>query len=69
MRYLDDLRFIIGVVFAIMGLLVLFATPAFVPPLPGAVNANLVGGIAMTAFAALMLGLAFLAPLDKSDGG
>jgi hypothetical protein len=61
-RYLDDLRFIIGVVFAIMGLLVLFATPAFKPPLPGAINANLVGGVAMTAFAALMLGLAFLSP-------
>jgi len=45
-----------------VGLLVLFAGPAFRPALPGAINANLVGGIAMTAFAALMLGLAFLAP-------
>ena len=67
MRYLDDLRFIIGVVFAIMGLLVLFAGPAFQPTVAGAINANLVGGIAMTAFAVLMLGLAIFAPLDKGD--
>ena len=62
MRYLDDLRFIIGVVFAIIGLLVLFAGPRFQPAVAGAINANLVGGIAMTAFAALMLGLAIFSP-------
>jgi len=61
-RRLDDLRFIIGLLFAVLGLLVLFATPAFQPPLPGAINANLVGGLAMTAFAALMLGLAIFSP-------
>jgi len=61
-RRLDDLRFIIGLLFAILGLLLLFVGPAFHPALPGAINANLVGGIAMTAFAALMLGLAIFAP-------
>jgi hypothetical protein len=61
-RRLDDLRFIIGLLFAILGLLVLFAAPAFHPSLPGAINANLVGGVAMVAFAALMLVLAFLSP-------
>lgn len=60
MRLLDDLRFIIGLLFAILGLLLLVAKPAFLAPVPGAVNANLVGGIAMTAFAALMLALALL---------
>ena len=62
MRRLEDLRFIIGVLFAILGLLVLFVAPVFRPAVPGAINANLVGGIAMTAFAALMLGLALFSP-------
>ncbi len=62
MRRLDDLRFIIGLLFGILGLLLLFAAPAFRPALVGAINANLVGGIAMTAFAALMLGLAIFSP-------
>jgi hypothetical protein len=61
-RRLDDLRFIIGLLFAILGLLVLFVGPAFRPVVPGAINANLVGGVAMTAFAALMLGLALFSP-------
>jgi len=66
MRRLDDLRFIIGLLFGILGLLVLFATPGYKPAVEGAVNANLVGGIAMTAFAALMLTLALLSkPEDK----
>jgi len=59
-RLLDDLRFIIGLLFGILGLLVLFATPGYKPSVEGAVNANLVGGIAMTAFAVLMLVLALL---------
>ena len=59
MRFLDDLRFIIGLLFLILGALVLVAAPAYRPTVEGAVNANLVGGIAMTAFAALMLALAF----------
>jgi hypothetical protein len=61
-RRLEDLRFIIGLLFGIVGLLVLFASPAFRPALPGAINANLVGGVAMTAFAALMLALALFSP-------
>ena len=62
MRRLDDLRFIIGLLFAVLGLLVLFAAPVFRPAVAGAINANLVGGLAMTAFAALMLALALFAP-------
>lgn len=66
MKRLDDLRFIIGLLFGILGLLVLFATPGYKPSVEGAVNANLVGGIAMTVFAALMLALAlFSRPQDK----
>jgi len=62
----EDLRFIIGLLFGVLGLLVLFATPGYKPSVEGAVNANLVGGIAMTVFAALMLGLAlFSRPQDK----
>ncbi|HXY38086.1 MAG TPA: hypothetical protein VEQ10_00360 [Vicinamibacteria bacterium] len=67
MRLLDDLRFIIGLLFAILGVLLLLARPAFLAPVPGAVNANVVGGVAMTAFAALMLALAVLGA-RKSDG-
>jgi len=66
-RLLDDLRFIIGLLFAILGVLLLLARPAFLAPVPGAVNANVVGGVAMTAFAALMLALAVLGA-RKSDG-
>jgi len=61
-RRLEDLRFIIGLLFAILGLLLLFAGPAFRPAVAGTINANLVGGIAMTVFAALMLGLALFSP-------
>ena len=66
MSRFEDLRFIIGLLFGVLGLLVLFATPGYKPSVEGAVNANLVGGIAMTVFAALMLGLAlFSRPQDK----
>jgi hypothetical protein len=61
MRLLEDLRFIIGLLFAILGLLVL-GEGLLRPPASGAVNANLVGGLAMALFAALMLALAILAP-------
>ncbi len=57
MRLLEDLRFIIGLLFAILGVLVLGAGVLH-PVATGDVNANLVGGGAMTAFAAVMLGLA-----------
>ncbi len=57
MRLLEDLRFIIGLLFAILGVLVLGAGILH-PVATGGVNANLVGGGAMTAFAALMLALA-----------
>ncbi len=63
MRFLEDLRFIIGLLFAIIGLLVLGAGvlhPAAAAP--GTLNANLVGGAAMTLFAALMILLAVFAP-------
>lgn len=60
MDLFDDLRFIIGLLFAILGVLLLVARPAFLAPVPGVINANLVGGIAMTVFAALMLTLALL---------
>ncbi len=68
MKLLDDLRFIIGLLFAILGLVVL-ATGLAAPgaAAPGTVNANLVGGVAMTAFAALMLVLAVLGA-RKGDG-
>jgi hypothetical protein len=67
MRLLEDLRFIIGLLFAILGLLVLGAGLLPPPAGPGGgVNANLVGGVTMTAFAALMLGLAiFSRPHDR----
>jgi len=61
MRLLEDLRFIIGLLFAILGLLVLGAALLH-PPAAGTVNANLVGGLAMTVFAALMLALAVFSP-------
>lgn len=65
MRLLEDLRFIIGLLFAILGVLVLGAGLLHPPAAPGAINANLVGGVAMAAFAALMLGLALFArPTD-----
>ena len=67
MRLLEDLRFIIGLLFGILGLLVLFGTPAYKPALEGAVNANRVGGIAMTVFAALMLALAIFFPLPPRE--
>ena len=57
MRLLEDLRFIIGLLFAILGVLVLGAGILH-PAAPGGVNANLVGGGTMTAFAVLMLALA-----------
>jgi len=61
MKLLDDLRFIIGVLFAILGVLVLATGLTGPAAAPGTVNANLVGGIAMTAFAVLMLALAITA--------
>jgi hypothetical protein len=61
MRLLEDLRFVIGLLFAILGLLVLGAGLLHPAAEPGALNANIVGGVTMTAFAALMLALALLA--------
>ncbi len=61
MRLLEDLRFIIGLLFAIIGFLVLGAGLLHPPAAPGTLNANLVGGAVMTAFAVLMLLLAVLA--------
>jgi hypothetical protein len=60
MRLLEDLRFVIGLLFAILGLLVLGAGLLHPAAEPGTLNANIVGGVAMTAFAALMLTLALL---------
>jgi hypothetical protein len=62
-RRLEDLRLIIGLLFAILGVLVLIAAPGARPAVGGGVNADLVGGILMVAFAALMILLAFFAPL------
>ncbi len=66
MRLLEDLRFIIGLLFGIIGVMVLAAGIFNPPAMPGVLNADLVGGAVMTAFAALMLGLALLAP--RKDG-
>lgn len=66
MRLFEDLRFIIGLLFAILGLLVLGAGLLHPPAAPGGLNANLLGGIAMTAFAVVMLALALLA---RGKGG
>ncbi len=66
MRLLDDLRFIIGLLFGIIGVMVLLAGIFNPPAAPGIVNADLVGGILMSAFAALMLLLAIFArPRDR----
>ena len=62
MRLLEDLRFIIGLLFGIIGLMVLVAGFFNPPTMPGVLNADLVGGVLMTAFAAVMLLLAYLAP-------
>lgn len=62
MRRLEDLRLIIGILFAILGVLVLIAAPGAHPAVGSGVNADLVGGVVMTAFAALMILLAFLSP-------
>ena len=61
MRLLEDLRFIIGLLFLILGVLVLVAAPGARPAVGGGVNADLVGGVVMTLFAVLMLLLAILA--------
>ncbi len=61
MRLLDDLRFIIGLLFGIIGVMVLLAGIFNPPAAPGIVNADLVGGVLMTAFAILMLVLALVA--------
>jgi hypothetical protein len=66
MKLLEDLRFVIGLLFAILGLLVLGAGLLHPPAVPGDLNANIVGGTAMTGFAALMLALALLA---RAKGG
>ena len=60
MKLLEDLRFVIGLLFAILGLLVLGAGLLHPPTAPGDLNANVVGGVAMTGFAAVMLLLALL---------
>jgi len=62
MRLLEDLRFIIGLLFGIIGVMVLVAGFFNPPAMPGELNADLVGGAVMTAFAVLMLALAILAP-------
>ncbi len=62
MRLLDDLRFIIGLLFGIIGVMVLLAGIFNPPAAPGIVNADLVGGILMTAFGVLMLVLALVRP-------
>jgi hypothetical protein len=67
MRLLEDLRFIIGLLFEILGLLVLGAGMLHPPVLRGAINANLVGGLAMMAFAAVMLALAGFFPTPPRD--
>ncbi|HTR98259.1 MAG TPA: hypothetical protein VML00_00835 [Bacteroidota bacterium] len=61
MTLLEDLRFIIGLLFGIIGVMVLVAGIFNPPALPGVLNADLVGGAVMTAFAVLMLLLALLA--------
>ncbi len=60
MRLLEDLRFIIGLLFGIIGVMVLVAGIFNPPAMPGVLNADLVGGVLMTAFAVVMLGLAIL---------
>jgi hypothetical protein len=67
MKLLEDLRFVIGLLFAILGLLVLGAGLLHPTAEPGALNANIVGGVAMTVFAAVMLGLALYAR-SKGEG-
>ncbi len=62
MRLLEDLRFIIGLLFGIIGVMVLVAGIFNPPAMPGVLNADLVGGVVMTAFAVLMLALALFAP-------
>lgn len=66
MRLLEDLRFIIGLLFAILGVLVLGAGILH-PAAPGTLDANIVGGVAMTVFAAVMLVLAIFSPLPPQD--
>lgn len=66
MKLLEDLRFVIGLLFAILGLLVLAAGLLQPATEPGALNANLVGGVTMTAFAVVMLALALL---GRGKGG
>ena len=66
MKLLEDLRFVIGLLFAILGLLVLGAGLLHPAGEPGALNANIVGGVTMTVFAALMLTLALL---GRGKGG
>jgi hypothetical protein len=65
LKLLEDLRFVIGLLFAILGLLVLGAGLLH-PAAPDGLNANIVGGVTMTAFAALMLALALHA---RGKGG
>jgi len=60
-RLLEDLRFIIGLLFLILGVLVLVAAPEARPAVGGGVNADLVGGVVMTVFAVLMIVLAVFA--------
>jgi crotonobetainyl-CoA:carnitine CoA-transferase CaiB-like acyl-CoA transferase len=60
MTLLEDLRFIIGLLFGIIGVMVLVAGIFNAPAVPGVLNADLVGGAVMTAFAVLMLLLALL---------
>jgi hypothetical protein len=66
MKLLEDLRFVIGLLFAILGLLVLGAGLLHPATAPGTLNANIVGGVTMTAFAALMLALALF---GQAKGG
>jgi uncharacterized membrane protein HdeD (DUF308 family) len=66
MRLLEDLRFVVGLLFGIISVILLGVALLGQPQVNDEMQLNLVTGAAMVVFSAIMLGMALAA--DRADG-
>ena len=67
MRYLEDLRFVIGAFFAIVSLILLAVGLVNGTPPTHGINLNLMTGAAMGIFSVAMIGLAVLSKPEEEE--
>jgi len=63
-KYLEDLRFVIGLFFAILGVLLMTVGTINASTYPDGLRLNLWSGAAMGIFAAVMISLSVFFPLE-----